>query len=139
MPVSQHGPDQSARLALVQLGGEPVPAGALPRWGPLVPGPPAHLLLPMSAGTDATAPRPRLVPGLVTRRGVADADEARFAAGRSLPTDSSAWVVDDAGCLIGHRAPADDTASSGEALRRLSAEELYERMLPAFVLVTPVP
>jgi len=138
---------QAGLLVLRLLGGLPT-SGNAPRHARLVAGRPAMLL----ASVEESPPfRPRLVPGLVTRGGVASPDHARFSA--SHDATGMALVFDLGGRLIGWRGddglvittrPAHDTlhlpaSDDTAAAARLSAEELYERLLPHLVDVRPAP
>jgi hypothetical protein len=149
--------DAASHLVVLRLSGDAVhePASTELRWATFVPGRPAHLLLPPAQAVSATPPRPLMVSGLVTRSGAADSGTARFSASERLGC-SPAWVVDDAGQIIGHHAAGTDETTARDALlfmttrdtegdtvpaasasRRLSAEEIYERLLPALVFVQP--
>jgi len=146
------GADAQADLLVLRLLGSLPASGEAPRHARLVAGRPAMLLASVEEPSSADAPfRPRLVPGLVTRGGVASPDRARFSA--SHDAAGAALMFDLGGRLVGWRAddglvtttqaardtlhlPAsDDTAAAA----RLSAEELYERLLPHLVQVHPAP
>jgi len=146
------GVDAQVGLLVLRLLGSLPTSGNAPHHARLVAGRPAMLLASVEEPSSVDAPfRPRLVPGLVTRGGVASPDRARFSA--SHDAAGAALVFDLGGRLIGWRAddglvtttqaardtlhlPAsDDTAAAA----RLSAEELYERLLPHLVQVHPAP